>query len=254
MLMVKKKTTINIFNGTYYIDSELKFNTSDLTIQRFSGDVIIKAKNPTQKAYRAFELVNSNGNFTMNNIIFNASDYTAGVTIYTGTSSFMLKKRTFFFPFYGDVNLAKFNNCKFVGFEQDSLVGWNNFNSIFSNCIFDGFHHVSIFYDSDANEGDSSIAKDKFTLFKNCIFVDISAIASYYYYNEMNCSLDDCWFGQDGSDLPNFVYSIPVNTDGSGGGTMMLPISRYAIFSISPSPERSGFTFSIFVSSKIMIN
>ena len=36
------KVTINIFNGTYYLGSQLNFDTNNLTIKGINGEVIIK--------------------------------------------------------------------------------------------------------------------------------------------------------------------------------------------------------------------
>ena len=66
----EEKATINIFNGTYYLGSLLKFNTSNLFINGINGDVIIRNEKDTTWDQQAFSLQSPLANFTMKNIIF----------------------------------------------------------------------------------------------------------------------------------------------------------------------------------------
>ena len=216
----EKDLTISISSGVYYLDSELKFNASNLMIQGM-GDVVIKCHNT--RSLKAFELVSSSSNFTMKNIIFDASDYTLGVKSLTNPS-----RATAFFPFYGNANDGIFDNCTFRGFKSSSITGWASYNSIFSNCIFDGFTSTSlrVFYDSQSDN------KNGLPTFKNCIFSDITAsLTGVYYPDSTNCSFIDCWFGQ--NELPSFLYVGGLDSTGHSLFNVLLPVYSYAVFSVS---------------------
>ena len=210
------KVTICISNGTYYLDSELKFNTSNLVIQGI-GEVIIKAKNPNTRALRAIELTSNSANFTMDNIIFDSSDYTLGIQLKNPN------RATSFFPFYGDANLGVFKNCVFKGFNQNMLYGVSQFNGYYISCIFNDFGS-QVFYDDFIRNG--------FTYFENCIFnLDDSTSQLAKLYLSHNLSMVDIWFGKN---VPTLITPpSAINLDGTYNTTYVIPVNRYAIFSVS---------------------
>ena len=65
------KVTVNIFNGTYYIGSHLKFDTNNLFINGINGQVIIQNKYKSiSEGMMTFNLKSSLANFTICNIVF----------------------------------------------------------------------------------------------------------------------------------------------------------------------------------------
>jgi len=214
------KITLNIYNGTYYLGSELKFNTSNLIINGING-VVIKSSNKNYPL-EALELTSSSSNFTMNNIIFDASDHTRGISINPKRPD----RSKGFLPFYGEANLGIFNNCTFTGFKTTAITGWSFYNSIFSNCIFQSFvgdSSMVVFYDSSQNV-------ETFTYFERCMFSDISSkFFSKFYPDKMDCHFEDCWFGQ--NSLPSYIgpsAAAVVNPDGTYNNTYIFPVNRYA--------------------------
>ena len=106
------KVIVNVFNGNYTIGSLLKFNTSNLFIQGIGDNVIIKNRYSGSGYTQAFGLVSDSANFTISNIIFDASNWNVGVM---GTRYFM--------PFFGNANLGIFINCSFINFYKTSVTG-----------------------------------------------------------------------------------------------------------------------------------
>lgn len=78
-----EKVTINIFNGTYYLDDYLKFNTSNLIINGINGQVYIKNKynnlDPNNPIRMALGLTSASSNYTFSNIIYDATEFSIGV-------------------------------------------------------------------------------------------------------------------------------------------------------------------------------
>jgi len=103
----EEKVEINVYNGTYYLDSDLKFNTSNLFINGI-GDVVIKNLRNEPRAYASFGLTSSSGNFTFSNLTFDGSN-----CIYIHANS-----DRHFFVFNGNANLGIFNNCSFINFNE----------------------------------------------------------------------------------------------------------------------------------------
>ena len=204
---------INLFNGTYYLNSELKFNTSNLVIHGINGKVIIKSTNTSTS--KAIQLMFSSGNFEMNNIIFDAS-LNPKFSEYLGHS---------FYPFSGNANQGIFNNCSFIGFKYSRITGAQEYNVKFVNCLFEGFN--GYLFSGELKE------RKKFVYFKNCIFInkDLNSLASVTYTNK-NITFDGAWFGQ--NSIPEYVFSGDQLT-GSGAttsGVHVAKITRYAIFSV----------------------
>ncbi len=203
----ENKATVNIFNGTYYLGSLLKFNTSNLFINGINGDVIIRNEKDTTWDQQAFSLQSSTANFTMKNIIFNSS-----VTAVGGQ----------FTPFIGTANYGTYINCTFKGTLYTVLYGSKEFNSKFINCIITDFDYCLFRYQLEGS---------KFVYFENCIFLNpkmlyLTQTISY----GKNISINGAWFGQ--NKIADYVRNIQSFKDGSYV-LVDIPIIRYAIFSVS---------------------
>ena len=203
----EEKATINIFNGTYYLGSLLKFNTSNLFINGINGDVIIRNEKDTTWDQQAFSLQSPLANFTMKNIIFNSS-----VTAVGGQ----------FTPFIGTANYGTYINCTFKGTLYTLLYGSKEFNSKFINCIITDFDYCLFRYELEGS---------KFVYFENCIFLNpkmlyLTQTISY----GKNISINGVWFGQ--NKIADYVRNIQSFKDGSYV-LVDIPIIRYAIFSVS---------------------
>ena len=132
----EKKVEINVYNGTYYLNSDLKFNTSNLFIKGM-GQVVIKNLENKDGAYASFGLTSSSGNFTFSNLIFDGSNCTYDV--------FNLILNRYFYIFNGNANLGIFYNCTFTGFDK-SIMFSNQFNRKFIRCNFLDTYNYSITY------------------------------------------------------------------------------------------------------------
>ena len=203
----ENKATINIFNGTYYLGSLLKFNTSNLFINGINGDVIIRNEKDTTWDQQAFSLQSPVANFTMNNIIFNSS-----VTAVGGQ----------FTPFIGTADYGTYINCTFKGTLYTLLYGSKEFNSRFINCIIRDFDHC-LFRDN--------LEGSKFVYFENCIFLNpkMSYLWETMSYGK-NISINGAWFGQ--NKIADYVRNIGTFKNGNYI-YVDIPITRYAIFSVS---------------------
>jgi hypothetical protein len=203
----EEKATINIFNGTYYLGSLLKFNTSNLFINGINGDVIIRNEKDTTWDQQAFSLQSSTANFTMKNIIFNSS-----VTAVGGQ----------FTPFIGTANYGTYINCTFKGTLYTLLYGSKEFNSKFINCIIKDFDYYLF---------RAKLEGSKFVYFENCIFLNPKML---YLWDTMsygkNISINGVWFGQ--NKIADYVRNIQSFKDGNYV-YVDIPITRYAIFSVS---------------------
>ena len=176
----KDKVTVNVLEGNYTIGSYLIFNTNNLNINA-SGSVILKNVYDNQK--QSFGL-SSSGNFTMSNVIVDASNYHPANPEYADNY--------WFTPFVGDEdNTITFNNCIFTGFEADKQILPNyahNYNNdwVFNYCKFlssngEMFGEFGDFYDGGS------------VTFNYCVFsAEFKSIALY------DCGsviFDSCWLG-----------------------------------------------------------
>ena len=176
----KDKVTVNVLEGNYTIGSYLIFNTNNLNINA-SGSVILKNVYDNQK--QSFGL-SSSGNFTMSNVIVDASNYHPADPEYADNY--------WFTPFVGDEdNTITFNNCIFTGFEADKQILPNyahNYNNdwVFNYCKFlssngEMFGEFGDFYDGGS------------VTFNYCVFsAEFKSIALY------DCGsviFDSCWLG-----------------------------------------------------------
>ena len=140
----EQKDTVNVIinDGTYYIGSYLKFNTNNLNI---IGNGHVTIKNLYNDKGQSF---GSNCNFSMSNIIFNASNF---------ASTCSYSQDEWFTPFIGNNADIIFDNCTFADYCEvvDGLynyilpvgVDWNageyvnlfeNDNIVFNSCQFVG--------------------------------------------------------------------------------------------------------------------
>ena len=152
------EVTINVFGGTYYLGSQLKFNTSNLHIIGINGSVIIKNKFNEQKI-QSFGTTLNSANFTMENIMFDASNFTV-----------VSNTRSTFTPFFNTANLGIFNNCTFIDYPSPIggfLIGSQEFNVIFNACTF-------IAENSKATLFFNAFDEVTFTIFKYCSFPNFS--------------------------------------------------------------------------------
>ncbi|WP_296883750.1 Ig-like domain-containing protein [uncultured Methanobrevibacter sp.] len=202
------KVTLKIFNGTYFIGSQLNFNTSNLFIIGIGGDVIIKNMYNSNDCKQALGLSSSSSNFTISNIIFDASNYTVG----TGMPN------RYFLCFYGDANKGEFINCTFRNFTNAYVISASQYDSCFKYCNFVNFNSLDLF---------DGYFKTKSSVFKYCTFSDMTIrklANSYYSYS--NASMDSIWFGQ--NTIPNYMSG-----KGNDRKNFVVPLTRYAMFSVS---------------------
>lgn len=203
----ENKASINIFNGTYYLGSLLKFNTSNLFINGINGDVIIRNEKDNWWDQQAFSLQSSSANFTMKNIIFNSS-----VTSVGGQ----------FTPFIGTADYGTYINCTFKGTFYTELYGSKEFNSKFINCIIKDFDYCLFRYDLEGSN---------FVYFENCIFLNpkMEYLTETMSYGK-NISINGAWFGQ--NKIADYVKHIGTFKNGDYV-YVDIPITKYAIFSVS---------------------
>lgn len=235
----QEKVTVRIFNGTYYMGSQLNFNTQNLNIEGINGEVIIKNLydyTPTYSDYfahdlygEAFGLTSNSASFSISNIIFDASGRTAPFVYNDYSSMGYGIFISYFLPFYGDASSGVFNNCSFIGITgENGLIG-SEFNSTFINCLFDvhsNNHRVFM---------DKPFAKNTKHIFKYCIFnipSDSLGLATPIY---LPCDIlfDSVWFGQ--NSLPDFITPAKgfVIDNGAYVEGYILPVLRYAIFNVT---------------------
>ncbi len=209
----QKKVTVNIFNGTYYLGSYLKFNTSNLNINGL-GDVVIKNmyNKKAKDIPQAFGLTETSSNFTFSNLKFDFSGYTV--------DNFP-KNNMYYYPFYGTANLGVFYNCSFIGLDKNAGVTGSAYNSKWINCYFDKeLTSKKLFKDH--------IVQNSIHTFEYCIF---NVGAGGFGTINLPCTIiiNNIWFGQNYMASPSTV----INPDGTYDREWSFPVNRYAIFSVS---------------------
>ena len=216
----KDKITVNIFEGTYKIDSQLIFNTSNLNVQSVNGNVILKNEFNQQGVKQSFAVTSSSANFTMSNIIFDSSDWTQQTT---GSA--------FFTPFDGkdsDVDskdLVKFNNCTFIGYSNSFVLTYSSSSNnnkydkyIFNSCNFVNYTCTRTF----------APAYNWNVSFNYCILT-ASYPAGVGMQNAVCVIFDGIWWGQN-----NITKSYFYKTNGQPRYTTANYIfNRYAVFDVS---------------------
>ena len=214
----ENKTVINIFNGTYLVGSELKFDTNNLIINGL-GKVIIKNELTGPKDKQAIELTSSIANCTFNNINFDGSE----ITRFTNNG--------FFTSFYGYANIVKYNNCSFIGGKRMKLIGANEFNLEMVNCVFENFNTQYLFK-GELYNGPLFTSEDyKYVYFENCIFLNnqLTKITQFRAVDK-NVSINGVWFGE--NEIPEYLLNVRTFDKKKGEiDPTNIPITKYAIFS-----------------------
>ena len=213
----ENNTIINLFEGTYYIGSELKFKTNNLIVNGLGDNVIIKNEFNTRKVKQALELYSASANFTLNNVIFDATGWTL-------TNSHTGRTATFFHPFYGTANYVTYKNCTFIANSKLTLDGSDNQNVIFDNCIFKNF--TSFFT--------GKLIGEKFIVIKNSIFLSpsLAEFTGNIKHNDKNITFNKIWFGE--NELPDWLVMHAYNPDGTPASEDFIPVvEQYAIFNVT---------------------
>ena len=204
----EEKVEINVYNGTYYINSDLKFNTSNLVINGI-GEVKIKNLRNEPGAYASFGLTSSSGNFTFSNLTFDGSN-----CIYIHANS-----DRHFFVFNGASNLGIFNNCTFINFNE-ALMFPNSFNRKFNYCNFLGsFNYINLL-------GSSGILEIEFNY---CVLSSKLYFGGGMYSVHSNMTFNNVWLGQ--NDYSNYISYIPVADNGIYLNKQLFPVNKHIIFS-----------------------
>ena len=213
----KDSITLNIFEGIYYLDSDLKFNTSNLIIKSVSGNVIFKnldniegtPSNPGSQI--AFGLIPDNANFTIENIIFDANDWTLTNGEYE-----------YFSPFKGDNANVIFNNCSFTGYNGKLALLYttdNNVNYTFNSCRFVNFENTRNLVPGT----DTCIYTFNFCIFEPSTFTKGIGMTQ-----SKEAIFDGCWFGQN-TNYCAFFYNMKTGKIRSEKYEFV----KYAVFNIS---------------------
>ena len=204
----EEKVEINVYNGTYYLNSDLKFNTSNLFINGM-GEVIIKNLRNEPGAYASFGLTSSSGNFTFSNLIFDGSN-----CIYIHANA-----NRHFLVFNGNANLGIFNNCSFINFNE-ALMFTTIDNRKFNYCNFLGsFNYLSRMSFSDIFE----------TEFNYCVLSSKLYFGDGMYSIHSYMTFNNVWLGQ--NYYPNYVAYTPVADNGLYLNNQLFPVNKRAIFS-----------------------
>ena len=206
----ENKVEINVYTGTYYLNSDLKFNTTNLFITGI-GKVTIKNLENKEGAYASFGLTSSSGNFTFSNLIFDGSN--------CNSLSSVSGNKPHFHAFKGVANLGIFNNCTFTGF-NDTVICSAIFNRHFINCNFiNSFNYIDL----------QDYYKNLKMKFEYCIISKDINLGLHIYLGA-NVTFDSVWFGQNSIPsyiCPNYANIVPYTYN------YMFPVTRYAIFSAS---------------------
>ena len=219
----KTQVTLNIYNGTYYLDSHLKFNTSNLVINGI-GSPIIKNYYKEENTVMAFGLVSSSSKYMISNIVYDSSDVSKFVSVFS--------------LFYGEASYGEFNNCSFVSYNSDVYgvpirVPGGSYSTKFNNCYFYQIQSNNIFdtefiYDKNTNF---------VTEFENCSF-DLPNVVSLlrgqqYKKPTPTVNMKNCWLGK--NTFPTFINppsGYIKNSRGAWITTWTITVDGYALFSI----------------------
>ena len=208
------KVEINVFNGTYYLDSDLRFNTSNLFITGI-GEVNIKYLRNEPGIYASFGLTFTYGNFTFSNLIFDATNF----TIYNGDRHFII--------FMGEYDLGVFNNCSFINFIDARVFEDMGFsypsipNRKFNHCNFLG---------SQNNLGLILSGLTPINMeFDYCTVSSGLNIGTGHFSIHTNITFNNMWLGK--NSYPGYISYVPVADDGLYLKGKTFPVNRYAIIS-----------------------
>ncbi len=209
----ENKVEINVYNGTYYLNSDLKFNTSNLFINGI-GQVIIKNLENKEGAYASFGLTSSFGNFTFSNLIFDGSNCTYDL--------YNLILNRYFYIFKGNANLGILNNCTFTGFNNNVMFS-NQFNRKFICCNFlDTYNYISNTYWYDG-----LIIDFEYCVISNGIYLGQVPIARN---PRLNLTYNNVWLGS--NSINEYLYYDTL-TSSMTYTEAKSNLIRYAIFSAS---------------------
>ena len=219
----KSQVTINIYNGTYYLDSYLKFNTSNLIINGI-GSPIIKNYYKEENTVMAFGLVSSSSKYAISNIVYDSSD--------------VLKFVTTFSLFYGGASYGEFNNCSFVSYNSDVggvpiHVPGGSYSTKFNNCNFYQIQSNKIF----DTEFEYTKNTNFETEFENCSFnlPNVISLISGTQYKKPQpvVTMKNCWLGK--NTFPTFIHppsGYIKNSRGLWITSWTITVDGYALFSI----------------------
>ena len=217
----KSQVTLNIYNGTYYLDSHLKFNTSNLVINGI-GSPIIKNFYKEENTVMAFGLVSSSSKYSISNVVYDASD--------------RLKDFTLFSLFYGGSTYGEFNNCSFVSYNDNSasmMVPGGSYSTKFNNCYFYQIQSNQIFYTEFKYDKNTNFE----TEFENCSFdlpnVISLIISTQYKKPQPMVAMKNCWLGK--NTFPTFINppsGYIKNSRGAWITSWTITVDGYALFSI----------------------
>lgn len=197
---------INLFNGTYYLNSELKFNTNNLLIQGINGKAIIENPDDGIKVSLGFPDRTTPHNYTFSNIIFkDCKNIWDGYTVMDGTgygifnnctlqgmNSVMNNVFTASYPGY-----LKFIQCSFIDISSNFITGFKNDDVL------------ELEYCSIQNS------------FSSNLFVN--------WQKGYNILFDSVFFGQ--NSLPDYIQVKEIaGVSGYKYSGFDIPITRYAIF------------------------
>ena len=204
----EEKVEINVYNGTYYLNSNLKFNTSNLFITGL-GEVIIKNLRNEPRAYSSFGLTSSSGNFTFFNLNFDGSN-----CIYLHSNL-----DRYFYVFMGKADLGTFNNCSFINFNEAYMFS-SPFNRKFNYCNFLGSNNeLGFIYSNDIIEME----------FNYCTISSRLDLGNTAYRLLSNITFNNVWLGQ--NDYPNYISYTPIADDGLYLPKQLWPVNKQAKFS-----------------------
>ena len=212
-LIGEEKVEINVYNGTYYLNSNLKFNTSNLFITGI-GEVIIKNLENKDGCFASFGLTSSSGNFTFSNLIFDGSNCTSLSSI-SGS-------KPYFHVFKGNANLGILYNCTFTGFNDVEMFP-NQFDRKYIRCNFlDTFNYISF------NRWHDGLMIDfEYCIISNGIYIGMAPLT---HNPHLNITYNNVWLGSNRID-----EYLSYDSFGSGGSSVKFNANliKYAIFSAS---------------------
>ena len=205
----KNNVKINIFDGTYYVGSNLKFNTSNLLMQSINGGNVIIKPVGSEKNSQSLGFVSQYANFTFSNITFDAN--------VTGITS---ESWNWFRVIEGKFMDGKFYNCNFLNFKNTVVLSYHS-PFEFIKCKFSNFKHPLWGHRWNVK-----------AVYKYCVFLDHHDVVFGHMYTSQIGMLKDCWFGQ--NTLPDYAFPLHAFMESQSGAWVdnTCIVSRYAIFSI----------------------
>lgn len=204
----ENKAEINIFEGNYYLTSELIFNTNNLYINGIGENVIIENLDDGNTASLSFPTTTKYYNYTISNIIFKDCN-----NIW---DNFIVMDAR---------GIGIFNNCTFIAFSgamKNMFFYWPGCQK-FYNCNFIDISKYCL----NNVLGENDVLELNYCILQNSFSSDIIYDMDY----SANVFFDSCFFGQ--NSLPEY---IKVKKSVASGGARKyagfdIPVNRYAVFS-----------------------